>query len=93
MGYEDCWKQFELSYKTVNPNDYENGIFHFLCIARVRGVERALKSMLKIEGDKRAPMKEIYALYQPMKQAERDRSRGLRPPGLSESKAPVDRVD
>ena len=62
--YEDCWKQFELSYKTVNPNDYENGIFHFLCMARVRGVERALKSMLKIEGDKRAPMKEIYALYQ-----------------------------
>jgi lipoprotein NlpI/outer membrane protein assembly factor BamB len=60
----DCWRQFELSYRTVNPHDYENGIFQFLCRAREEGVEKARKSMLKIEGDKRAPMQEIYALYQ-----------------------------
>lgn len=40
--YEDCWKQFELSYKTVNPKDYENGIFHFLCMARVRGDRKSV---------------------------------------------------
>jgi len=61
--YEDCWKQFELSYKTVNPNDYENGIFHFLCKAREQGVEQARKSMLRIQGDERVPMKQIYELY------------------------------
>ena len=62
--YQDCWKQFELSYKTVNPDDYENGIFHFLCMAREKGVEKARKSMLEIKSDSRVPMKEIYELYQ-----------------------------
>lgn len=60
---EDCWKQFELSYKTVNPNDYENGIFHFLCTAKERGEEKARKSMLRIQGDERLPMRQIYDLY------------------------------
>lgn len=61
--WEDCRRQFELSFKTVNPNDYENGIFHFLCRARERGVERARRAMLPIEGDERVPMKQIYDLY------------------------------
>lgn len=61
--YEDCRNQFELSYKTVNPNDYENGIFHFLCMAREHGIERARKSLLPIQGDNRVPMNQIYDLY------------------------------
>ena len=61
--YEDCWKQFELSYATVNPTDYENGIFHFLCMAKELGVAQARKSMLAIVGDERVPMKQIYDLY------------------------------
>ena len=62
--YEDGWKQFELSQRTVNPNDYENGIFHFLCMAQAKGVEEARKSALKIEGDSRVPMRQIYEVYQ-----------------------------
>ena len=61
--YEDGWQQFELSHNTVNRNDYENGIFHFLCFARAKGVEQARESMLDIDGDTRVPMKEIYDLY------------------------------
>jgi lipoprotein NlpI len=61
--YKDCRQQFELSYKTVNPNDYENGIFHFLCMAKEQGEDKARKSMLKIQGDERLPMKQIYDLY------------------------------
>jgi lipoprotein NlpI len=63
VRYEEGWKQFALSYRTVNPNDYENGIFHFLCMARERGIEKARRSALNIKGDKRPPMKEIYDLY------------------------------
>ncbi len=61
--YIDCRDQFELSYKTVNPNDYENGIFYFLCTAKDQGAEKAQKSMLKIQGDERLPMQQIYDLY------------------------------
>ena len=61
--YEACWKQFELSQRTVNPNDYENGIFHFLCMAQAKGVEEARKFARKIEGDSRVPMKQIYEAY------------------------------
>lgn len=61
--YEDGAKQFELAFKTENPNDYENGIWHFLCRARLDGVEKARESILDIEGDERIPMREIYALY------------------------------
>jgi lipoprotein NlpI len=61
--YEDGRRQFELAYQTANPDDYENGIFQFLCVAKARGIEKARKSMLDISGDKRVPMKELYALY------------------------------
>src|SRR5262245_30685837 len=30
--YKDCRAQFE-SHRTVNPNDVENAIWHFLCVA------------------------------------------------------------
>src|SRR5688572_14783931 len=31
--YKDCRTQFE-SHRTVNPNDVENAVWHFLCVAR-----------------------------------------------------------
>src|SRR5262245_44962357 len=31
--YKDCRAQFE-SHRTVNPNDVENAVWHFLCVAR-----------------------------------------------------------
>ena len=62
--YADCADQFELSFKTVNPKDYENGIWHFLCRAQLDGVDTARKSTLDVEGDERIPMRDVYDLYQ-----------------------------
>jgi lipoprotein NlpI len=55
-------KQFEL-HQTVNPNDVENGVWHFLCAARAESVEQARAAMLPVSGDPRAPMTEIYELF------------------------------
>jgi len=38
--YKDCRAQFE-SHRTVNPNDVENAVWHFLCVTRESGVEKA----------------------------------------------------
>lgn len=61
--YQDGIDQFELSFKTVNPADYENGIWHFLCVARKESIEKARKSILAIRGDVRPGMEQIYDLY------------------------------
>src|SRR6058998_845963 len=60
--FEEGRKQFEL-HKTVNPNDVENAVWHFLCLARSSGVDKARGSLMPIEGDTRVPMKEIHALF------------------------------
>ena len=60
--FEEGAKQFEL-HKTVNPNDVENAVWHFLCVARASGLEKAKTSLMPIEGDTRVPMKEIHALF------------------------------
>jgi lipoprotein NlpI len=60
--YEGGRKQFEL-HESVNPNDVENAIWHFLCVARQSGVEAARQNMLKPGPDARVPMTEIYALF------------------------------
>jgi lipoprotein NlpI len=60
--FEDGRKQFEL-HQTVNSNDVENAVWHFLCVARQSGVERARASLIHIKGDSRVPMKEVHALF------------------------------
>jgi lipoprotein NlpI len=60
--FADGRKQFEL-HRTVNPNDVENAVWHFLCAARERGVTNARASTLPVGADARVPMTEIYALY------------------------------
>ena len=60
--YEDGRKQFEL-HQTVNPNDVENAVWHFLCVARLRGLAGARSVLLPIKQDSRVPMMQIYALY------------------------------
>jgi lipoprotein NlpI len=60
--YEDGRKQFE-AHQEFNSDDVENGIWHFLCVARGSGVKAARASMLDITGDSRVPMKEVYELY------------------------------
>src|SRR5204863_1309314 len=60
--YEDGQRQFEL-HQTVNKNDVENAVWHFLCLARRAGIDKARAALLKIENDPRVPMMQIYALY------------------------------
>ena len=55
-------KQFEL-HQSVNPDDVENAVWHFLCAARERGITNARNSMIRVGPDGRVPMPEIYALF------------------------------
>lgn len=60
--FEDGKKQFE-GYESVDTNDVENAVWHFLCNARVVGVEKARGQVLKIGKDRRVPMMQVYELY------------------------------
>lgn len=55
-------KQFEL-HQTVNANDVENAVWHYLCFAKVKDTDAARAALLPIQQDTRVPMMEIYALY------------------------------
>ena len=57
-GYE----QFE-RHQVVNSNDVENAVWHFLCLARAKGIEEAKKKLIPIVGDGRIPMMEVHALF------------------------------
>jgi lipoprotein NlpI len=56
--------QFEL-HRTVNPDDVENAAWHYLCLAKVKGVEAARAALIPIKAgaDTRVPMDQVYALY------------------------------
>lgn len=58
----DGQRQFEI-HQTVNPNDVENAVWHFLCAAKASGIEKAQANYMPIQGDSRVPMMEIYKLY------------------------------
>lgn len=60
--FKEGREQFEV-HQTVNPNDVENAAWHFICVARVEGVEAARKHFIPIEGDSRVPMKEVHQLF------------------------------
>ena len=60
--YEKGRRQFE-SHQTVNPNDVENAVWHYLCVARLSGTRDAQRTILKIDGDPRVPMTLIYRLF------------------------------
>ncbi len=58
----DCVAQFDL-HRTVNPNDVENSAWHFLCVAKISGVEKAREDFLPVSGDPRVPMREVAELF------------------------------
>jgi lipoprotein NlpI len=60
--FEGGAKQFEI-HKTVNPDDVENAVWHYLCVARTVGVDEARKGLIPIQGDARVPMMQIYAMF------------------------------
>lgn len=60
--YQKGMRLFE-KHQTVNRNDVENAVWHYLCTAKAHGLEEAKKRLLTISDDPRAPMMEIYALF------------------------------
>ena len=60
--FADGRRQFE-SHQSVNPNDVENAVWHFLCVARLSGVDQARAALIPIQGDGRVPMMEVHALF------------------------------
>lgn len=60
--FEEGKKQFE-GYEKVDTNDVENAVWHFLCNARLVGLEKARGQLLKIGKDKRVPMSQVYELF------------------------------
>jgi len=61
--YEDGRKQFELD-QALNPNDVEEAIWRYLCMARSSGILAAREALTPVKNDNRIPMMEIYELYQ-----------------------------
>ncbi|MGV3754317.1 MAG: tetratricopeptide repeat protein [Verrucomicrobiota bacterium] len=55
-------KQFE-DHRTVNANDVENAVFHYICLVKAKDKATALKEFIPIQGDSRVPMMQIHALY------------------------------
>ncbi len=60
--WTDCREQFE-AHRTVNPNDVENPVWHFLCVARQESPQRARELILPVGPDGRSPMREVYAMF------------------------------
>lgn len=60
--YGDCRTQFE-SHREVNPNDVENAVWHFLCVARAESAAAAEAALLPVGPDSRVPMREVYEMF------------------------------
>ena len=61
-SYEDARKQFEWHW-TVNAEDMEVAFWHYLCVARMDGLESARENLIEVAGEKRVPMPELYLLF------------------------------
>ena len=51
------------SHRGVNPNDVENAVWHFLCVARAESAEAAKAALLPVGPDSRVPMRQIYEMF------------------------------
>ena len=61
--FGDCRMQFE-SHRLVNPNDVENAVWHFLCVARAESPAAARAVLLPVGPDRRVPMREVYQMFE-----------------------------
>ena len=59
---DDCIRQFE-THRTVNPQDVENSVWHFLCVAAKSGAGAARERLIPVQRDSRVPMAEIFDLF------------------------------
>ncbi|MGL4423995.1 MAG: tetratricopeptide repeat protein [Gemmataceae bacterium] len=60
--YKKGVEQFQ-THKTVNPQDVENAVWHYLCNVHVVGAEKARAELIDVTRDRRVPMAEIQKLY------------------------------
>jgi lipoprotein NlpI len=60
--YKEGVQQFEL-HQTVNSNDVENAVWHYLCNAKLVGPDKARAALIKVGPDRRVPMTTIFALF------------------------------
>jgi lipoprotein NlpI len=60
--FEDGRKQFKDGDK-IFADDVENAVWHFLCNAKLQGIDKARAEMLKIGKDNRVPLMEAYHLF------------------------------
>ena len=60
--FEEGRNQFEI-HRKVNPNDVENAVWWYLCMARLGRRTEAEQKLLPVGPDERVPMTEVYALY------------------------------
>jgi lipoprotein NlpI len=60
--YKEGKSQFEL-HQTVNPQDVENAVWHFLCVARSEGLQSARRQLISISQDPRVPMAQVHRLF------------------------------
>ncbi len=51
------------SHVKVNPQDVENSVWHFLCVARQESVAAAQLALLPVDQDVRVPMREVLQLF------------------------------
>jgi lipoprotein NlpI len=59
--FEKAKQQFVV-HRTVNPNDVENAFWHFLCGAKIDGVEKAKNHLLLAGQDRRSPLMEVQKM-------------------------------
>jgi lipoprotein NlpI len=60
--YEEGARQFEVDL-AVNPQDLEETLWHYLCLAQSRGFDQARSLLLPVRHDPRRFMATIYQLY------------------------------
>lgn len=61
--YKKGAEQFVV-HRTVNPNDVENAFWHFLCVAKTEGIEKASREVLLAGKDGREPLMQVQQLIQ-----------------------------
>ena len=60
--YAEGRQQFKDGEK-IFADDVENAVWHFLCNAKVNGIDKARAEMLKVGPDRRVPMMKVYDLF------------------------------
>jgi lipoprotein NlpI len=60
--FKEGRRQFEI-HQTVNRQDVENAVWHFLCVVRQAGLKEAQAKLIPISGDTRVPMKQVHQLF------------------------------